>query len=47
MPQKCGGGSDPAGGAYSAPHTLQLDLRGRLVAGKGKEGREGTREGKG
>jgi len=37
---------DPAGGAYSAPHSPWLDLRGLLL--RGGEGRRGeTGEGKG
>ena len=36
---------DPAGGAYSAPLTLQLVLRGLLL--RGGRGEEGKREGKG
>jgi len=36
----CGSFSNPSGGAYSAPPTPQLDLRGLLLKGN-KEGREG------
>ena len=39
-----GSAPDPAGGAYSAPHTPYLDLRGLLLrGGKGGEGK-GDRE---
>ena len=40
--------ADPAGGAYSAPQTPQLDLRGLLLReGEEKRGREGWEGGKG
>ena len=35
----CGSAPDPTGGAYSAPQTPELDLRG--ATSKGREGREG------
>ena len=47
-----GSAPDPAGGAYSAPQTPKLDLRGPTSKGRGyREGRQGrgrrVREGRG
>jgi len=41
-----GSAPDPAGGAYSAPQTLWLDLRGPASKGRGREGDGKEGEGK-
>ena len=44
----CGSAPDPAGGAYSAPQTPYLDLKGPTSKERGKEeGKERREEGEG